>query len=65
MEDQLAREIKEQALKNGLEEDDDEMLYREGVLYVSEIIKTEPISRHHNDLPVGYFGIKKTYKLVG
>ena len=33
--------------------------------YVPEIIRSEVISRHHNDLLVGHFGIDKTRELVG
>ena len=33
--------------------------------YVQEIIRSEVISRHHNDPLAGYFGIDKTKELVG
>ena len=40
------------------------MLHYQDLSYVLEIIRTEFISRHHNDPLAGYFGIKKTRKLV-
>ena len=40
------------------------MLYYQGLLYVPKIIRTELISRYHNNLLVSHFGIKKTQELV-
>ena len=40
------------------------MLHHQGLPYVPEIIQTELISRHHDNLLAGHFGIKKTRKLV-
>ena len=40
------------------------MLYHQGLSYISEIIRTKFISRHHDDLLAGHFEIKKTQKLV-
>ena len=42
----------------------DGMLHHQGLSYVPEIIRTELISRHHNDPLAGHFGIEKTRKLV-
>ena len=39
------------------------MLHYQGLPYVPEIIKTELISKHHNDPLAGHFGIEKTQKL--
>ena len=33
-------------------------------MFVLKAIQTELISRHHNNLLAGYFGIEKTYKLL-
>ena len=44
--------------------DFNEILHHQGVPYVPKIIRTELISRHHNNLLAGHFGIKKTRKLV-
>ena len=41
------------------------MLQYRGLPYVSEIIRSEVISRHHDDPLVGHFGIDKTRELVG
>ena len=40
------------------------MLHYQGLPYVSEIIRTELISRHHDNPLAGYFGIQKICKLV-
>ena len=40
------------------------MLHRECLLYVPEIIRTELISRHHDDPLAGHFGIDKTRELI-
>ena len=40
------------------------MLHHQGLPYVPEIIQTELISRHYNDLLAGHFGIKKIRELV-
>ena len=53
--------------KNGLTEgwnDVDRVLHHQGLPYVPEIIWTERISRHHDDLLAGHFRIKKTQELV-
>ena len=41
-----------------------EVLHHQGLPYVPEIIRTELISRHHNDPLVGHFGIKKIRELI-
>ena len=40
------------------------MLYYQGLPYLPEIIRTEIISRHHNDSLAEHFGIEKTWELV-
>ena len=42
----------------------DGVLHYQGFLYVPEIIRTELISRHHNNPLVGHFGIEKTRELI-
>ena len=42
----------------------DRVLYHEDLLYLPEIIRTEIISRYHNDLLASYFRVKKTMELV-
>ena len=41
------------------------VLQYQGLPYVPEIIRSEVISRHHNDSLARYFGIDKTRELVG
>ena len=45
-------------------EEIDGVLHYQVLPYVPELIKTELISRYHNDLLAGHFGIKKTQELV-
>ena len=40
------------------------VLDHQGLPYVLEIIRTELISKHHDNLLAGYFGIKKTRELI-
>ena len=46
-------------------EDVEGVLQYQGLPYVPEIIRSEIISRHHNDHLAGHFGIDKTRELVG
>ena len=62
-EDGQARKIRAEKL-GGNWEDSDRILHHQGLLYVPEIIRTELISRHHDDPLVSHFGIKKTQELV-
>ena len=45
-------------------DDIDRVLHQQGLLYVPEIIRTELISGHHDDLLAGHFGIEKTSELI-
>ena len=40
------------------------VLYHQSLPYVPEIIRTELISRHHDDPLAGHFGIEKTRELL-
>ncbi len=40
------------------------MLYYQGLLYVPKVIRSELISKHHDDPLAGYFGIEKTCELI-
>ncbi len=62
-EDRKARGIREQDLKDDWE-DLVGVLHRESLLYLPEIIRTEIISRHHEDPLAGHFGIGRTRELV-
>ena len=45
-------------------EDSDRILHHQGLIYISEIIKTKLISRHYNNPLAGQFGIEKMLELV-
>ena len=45
-------------------QDIDGVLHYQGLLFVPEVIRTELISRHHDDPLAGHFGIDKTQELV-
>ena len=40
------------------------MLHHQGLPYLSETIRTELISRHHDNPLAGHFGIKKIRELI-
>ena len=46
-------------------EEIDGVLHHQGLPFVPEVIRTELISRHHDDPLAGHFGIDKTRELIG
>ena len=62
-ENQVAKEVGKQGLKDGWENIDG-LLHHQGLLYLPEIILTGLISRNHNNPLAGYFGVEKTRELV-
>lgn len=58
--DSKAQELR---AKDGYEEIDG-ILHHQGLPFVPEAIRFERISRHYDNLLAGYFGIKKTCKLL-
>ncbi len=58
--DQEARRVRKQGLKEGWEENADGVPYYQDLPYMPEIVRTDLISRHHDDPPAGHFGINKT-----
>ena len=62
--DKEAKVLRAEGLLEGWKEVERVLQYRR-LLYVLEIIRSELISRHHDNLLVGYFGIDKTKELVG
>ena len=62
--DDETRKIREEGLKNDYKEVDG-VLHHQGLPFVPEAIRTELISRHHDDPLVGHFGIEKTRELIG
>ena len=63
VEDSQVRKIRAEKLGRNWE-DFDGIWHYQGLLYISEIIKTKLISMHHDDLLAGHFSIKKTQELV-
>ena len=63
VENGLVRKIKAEKLVRNYK-DFDRILYFQSLPYISEIIRTELMSRYHGDPLVGYFSIKKTWELV-
>ena len=62
--DNKAQKIRAERLKNDYEEVDG-VLHHQRLPFVPEIIRTELISRYHDDSLARHFGINKTKDLVG
>ena len=62
--DEEAKALRAGGLPEGWEEVEGVLQYQ-GLPYVPEIIRSEVISRHHDDPLAGHFGIDKTRELVG
>ncbi len=45
-------------------EDIEQVLHYQGLPYVLKVIRSELISRHHDDSLAGHFNIEKTFKLI-
>ncbi len=61
--DSRAQKIREEELQEGWE-DIDGVLHHQGLPYVPKIIRSELISRHHDEPLVGHFGIDKIRELI-
>ncbi len=62
-EDKEAMKLRSKGLPEGWE-DIEQVLHYQGLLYVLKVIRSELISRHHDDPLAGHFGIEKTCKLI-
>ena len=62
-EDEHARKLRSEQLAKDWQ-DIDGVLHHQGLPYVPEIIRTELISRHHDDPLASHFGIEKTRELL-
>ncbi len=62
-EDKEAMKLKLEGLPEGWE-DIKQVLHYQGLLYVPKVIRSELISRHHDNPLVGHFSIEKTRKLI-
>ncbi len=54
----------EQGLEKGWEQDVDRVLCHQSLLYILNVIWTQLISRHYDDLLAGDFDIKKIQELI-
>ena len=61
--DKEARKVRAKS-RDGYKEIDG-VLHHQGLPFVPEVIRTELISRHHDDPLAGHFGIDKTRELIG
>ena len=63
-EDDQARKVRTEQPGNADWQDINGVLHHQGLPYIPEIIRTELISRYHNNALVGHFGIEKTRELI-
>ncbi len=61
--DKEAKKLRSKGLPEGWD-DIEEVLNYQGLSYVSKVIRSKLISRHHNNPLVGHFGIEKTRELI-
>ncbi len=61
--DKKAMKLRSEGLSEGWE-DIEQMLHYQGLPYVPKVIRSELISRHHDDPLAGHFGRKKTRELI-
>ena len=61
--DSEAQKIRKENLKGYKKVD--KILHYQGLSFIPEVIWTEVITQHHNDLLAGHFGIDKTRELIG
>ncbi len=59
VDDKEAMKLRSEGLQEGWK-DIEQVLHYQGLLYVPKVIRSELISRHHNDPLAGHFGIEKT-----
>ena len=57
------KKLRSEGLSEGCE-DIEKLLHYQSFLYLPKVIYSELISRHHNNLFVGYYSIKKTRELI-
>ncbi len=61
--DKEAMKLRLKRLPEGWE-DIEQVLHYQGLLYVSKVIHSELISKHHDNPLAGHFGIEKIHKLI-
>ncbi len=61
--DKEAMKLRSEKVPEG-SEDIEQVFHYQGLPYVPNVIRSELISRHHDDLLAGHFGIEKTRKLI-
>ena len=63
-EDNQARKVRTEQSGNADWNNINGVVHHQGLSYVPEILRTELISRHHDDLLAGHFDIKKIRELI-
>lgn len=63
VDNQTVRKIRKQGLPKSWH-NINELLYQEDLLYIWGVIKSEQISRHHNNSLAGHFEIDKTWQSI-
>ncbi len=61
--DKEAKKLRLEGLPKGWK-DIEHVFYYLGLPYIPKVIRSELISRHHNNPFVGHFGIRKTWELI-
>ncbi len=61
--DKEAMKVRSKGLPEGWE-DIEQVLHYQSLPYIPKVIRSELISRHHDDPLVGHFGIEKTRELI-
>ncbi len=61
--DKEAMKLRSEGLSEGWE-DIQQVLHYQGLPYIPKVIRSELISRHHDNPLVGHFGIEKTSELI-
>ncbi len=61
--DKEVMKLRSEGLSEGWE-DIKQVLHYQGLLYVPKVIRSELISRHHDNPLAGHFSIEKTRKLI-
>ncbi len=62
--DKEAKKLRSEQVLPESWEDIKQVLHYQGLPYVPKVIRSELISRYHNDLLAGHFGIEKTRELI-
>ena len=62
--DKEAKELRSEQILPESWKDIEQVLHYQSLPYIPKIIHSELISRHHDNLFTGHFGIEKTWELI-